>query len=362
MENEYEIRRYEPSDLSGFLSLYEQVFGRIMSTDWFSWKYEENPYFCTIPIFIAETDGNLVGVRPFFSLPIQAECTTYTAFQPTDAMVHPDHRRRGLFTRMTKRALDWLADAMDSQTAFCFNFPNQQSLPGDLKLGWREVGTVPRYFRVQRPGVFLGDDSRLPDSVATVASRSYLLATRILRSRSSEVSVERYSEIPAELLASMYARRVPTGLHAHRTTEFYRWRFENPDWDYTTYVATQGTEPIGAIVVGVRESEGATLARITEVLPSVLDDPTSNAPGALLAAVVTDFTAVDMITTSGAAAAQLPLSAWGFLRDDRLPLSTMVEPRTLVARPIGARDWTIDDHRLTAASDWHLSFVEDDVS
>ena len=357
-EDEYEIRRYEPGDRGAFCSLYETVFGERASTEWFDWKYTENPFAESVPMTVAERKGEFVGARPFFALAIRAGERTYTALQPADAMVHPDHRRQRLFTRMTERALDWFADDVGSTATFCFNFPNERSLPGDLKLGWRVVDTVPTHYRLERAGAFFDIDG-LGARLATVAGKGFLGIIDAIGRSKLDIAVDRRDSVAAATLASLYERRIPRGLHAHRTSEFYRWRFSNPNWRYATYTASENGEPIVAAVVATGETNGVSLARIVDIAPLAPDRRTAEVRKTLLAAIAADRD-VDAIAMMGRGDRYGSPAAQGFLRDDRLPLSVASRPTTMVARPIGTTGWTIGGRSLTDSDDWSISFAERD--
>src|SRR5947199_7070932 len=65
-----------------------------------------------------------------------------------DTATSPIVQRKGIFSRLTTRALD----AAESEgVAFVFNTPNDRSLPGYLKLGWRQLGDRKLRARVRRP-------------------------------------------------------------------------------------------------------------------------------------------------------------------------------------------------------------------
>jgi hypothetical protein len=57
-----------------------------------------------------------------------------------DTATHPDYRGRGVFSRLTRHALEEL---QAEGVGFVFNTPNAQSRPGYLKMGWQPVGRVP---------------------------------------------------------------------------------------------------------------------------------------------------------------------------------------------------------------------------
>jgi GNAT superfamily N-acetyltransferase len=359
--DEYTIRRYEPTDESAFLALFKQVFGHDASEAWFDWKYRRNPCFDGVPIIVAEVDGELVGARPFFTLPIRAGDRVLTGFQPGDTMVHPEHRRRGLFTRMTEWALDWL-NGLDELDPFCFNFPNDQSKAGYLKLGWREVGTIPVWYRVENPAAFFEDADSLRGRLATLAGHGYLVMKDARAgSNSDKISIERRTQLPAAVLTSLYERHVPHRLHTRRTTSFYQWRFDTPEWRYRTYIATHSDDPIAGAVVGLGSRERKAVAQITDVVPLVGREANTEAYRRLTTAIIEDVD-IDLLAATGTGLPVNVLSAYGFHRDDRFPFSALSTPMTLVARPTDSREWTLDGRNLTAASDWCLSFVEQDTS
>lgn len=352
-----EIRRLRPTDRDEFCALYELVFDSPASIDWFDWKYTDNPYFDPIPAVVAESGGRLVGVRPFLPLPIRAGSETTLALQPADAMVHPDYRRLGVFTRMTEHALDWLAETAPPGT-FCFNFPNEQSLPADLKLGWRTVGTVPTHYRVERPDALLKADGII-GQLARLAGHSFLQGVSTLRRSPSDVPIVRRAGVPASTLAAVYGRAVPPEFHAHRTEAFYRWRFADPNWEYTTYVAGPPDAPTAAIVAGRGETDGVETVRIAEAVPLVAIPKEVAALDALLAAVIDDTNAA-LVAALEATVPRPSLATCGFLRDDRPPLSVVSRPTTMVARPIGTEDWTVGGRDLLDIDHWRVSFSERD--
>ena len=57
------------------------------------------------------------------------------SYQPGDTCVTEVCRGKGIFTEMTKRSV-----AMLSDDDIIYNFPNQNSYPGYMKMGWKLVG------------------------------------------------------------------------------------------------------------------------------------------------------------------------------------------------------------------------------
>ncbi|WP_339106370.1 GNAT family N-acetyltransferase [Haloterrigena salinisoli] len=400
------VRPFEHSDRTELLSLYEQVFGRDRSVDWFRWKYEDNPYADHVPIVVAESEGDLVGCRAFFAQELRIDGTERIAFQPCDTMVHPEYRNQGLFSRMNEYALERYAGT-DRPPALCFNFPNENSKPGNLKHGWREIGTVPVYYRPQDPigsvkaltddeddrdgsdgapaldgfdrsvggdewvvdGEFGSGADRDPpgdrapsddaetsvaDALADVITSSQRAGDRLVTDSDGEFDVVRYETPPADVLESIYRRSIPSGIHTNRTAEFYRWRCANPARTYTAYVAVRdGETPVAALLCSAVDEH----LRIVDTLPREIEAE-ATAIDRLLAAVLADRPDSHYVTAFGETLPS-PIQ-YRFYPDTRFPLSTLIRPsaRTLLARDLGGAD-AIEE---TAVDDWTLSRLDLDTS
>lgn len=396
------VRPFEPGDRAGLLSLYEQVFGRDRSADWFRWKFEDNPYVDHVPIVVTEDDGDLVGCRAFFAQELRVDGTELTAFQPCDTMVHPAYRNGGLFSRMNEYAIERYAGD-DRPPAVCFNFPNENSKRGNLKHGWREIGTFPAYYRPQDPvgsvraltdgasdgdgassadsgrrpggdewvdseGIGSGVDRDLPsdcdpsdgadagvtDALADVIASSQQAGDRLVTDADDELDVVRFETPPAALLESIYRRAIPAGIHTNRTAAFYRWRFANPAHEYAAYVALRdGETPVAALVCSRVDEH----LRIVETLPRELEAE-ADAIDRLLATVLADRSDRHYVTAFGETLPS-PIQ-YRFYPDTRFPLSTLIRPtaRTLLARDFGGGT-AIEE---TEAADWTLSRLDLDTS
>ncbi|MXV62528.1 GNAT family N-acetyltransferase [Natronorubrum sp. JWXQ-INN-674] len=400
------IRPFEPADRAAVLSLYETVFGRERSTDWFRWKYEDNPYVDHVPIIVAEIDGKLVGCRAFFAQEMRINGSERIAFQPCDTMVHPSYQGQGLFDRMNEWALERYSDRAPT---FCFNFPNEKSKPGNLKHGWKEIGTFPVYYRPQDPvgsvkeltsgdgngggnddGSTGGADTRttsdgangsnddsavnprhdyphgyddpvtepesggVTNAIAKVITSSHQAGDRLVTQSPDDMAVVRFETPPPDVLETVYRRSVPDGIHTNRTAEFYRWRFENPTQTYTTYVATRdGETPLAALVLSRVDDH----LRIVESLPRKIESE-REAINHLLVAALTDSQDRNYVTAFGKT---LPTPIrYRFYPDTRFPLSTLVKPtaRTLLARDLGDKTGLEE----SGTSDWNLSRLDLDTT
>ncbi|SFS03074.1 Ribosomal protein S18 acetylase RimI [Halomicrobium zhouii] len=359
VQREYAVRKFESSDLPAFLDLHSEAFDPNYGPEWFAWKYEDNPYVDHVPIFVAERDGDLVGARPFFALDVAVGGERALALQPGDTMVHPDHRRQGLFTRMTEAAIETYSDG---KPAFFFNFPNHRSGPGYLKLGWQSVGEETTYYRIQNTNAFGLDESPAWKSVTGAAGLALGGYNRLsdLRTRSPDgVTVRRYESVPVETMADLAASESSSGIHVWRDERFYDWRFDTPAWDYATYVAERDGEPVAGMVVGTAVESGLRTTKVTDVVPTP-DGEATDAQDALLHRLVRDYAESDVLAAPSALS-RSALGRAGFRSDDRPPLGSVANPTTHVVRSLTG-DWTHNGVDITDASNWRLTFSEQDTS
>ncbi|WP_253736646.1 GNAT family N-acetyltransferase [Halohasta salina] len=370
VENGYRIRPYEPADLAGFLRLDSRVWDRTRSREWFRWKYADNPYTDHTPVFVADYDGEIVGARPFLAMPLRVDDRSVLAFQPADTMVDPNHRREGIFRRMTTRAL---AAYRDGEPALFFNFPNQHARPGYLDLGWRAVAPEVTYYRIETPTRVRGQNNGLGQRAADIARpllRGYYGARRALSTPPDDLGVREVDGAPVELVAGLHDRRRPSTIHAGRTEQFLRWRLASPIWERRTYLVGDppDEEPIAAVVARSRTTDdGLRLTQVIDVAPLSGGPRWQAALWRGLDAVIRTHPTTALFAVSDGAIPHRTLAAFGFLRDDSLPLSRLTTfDSMLVVRPNGDVDdetaWRVGGRAVDDPDNWCVTFAERDTS
>lgn len=357
----YTIRPFRRGDVDDFLSLYESVF-EPTTEEWFSWKYRENPYAERVPMYVADSGDRVVGVCPFFALPLRVGEDTVLALQPADAIVDPDHRRQGLLTRMTEAAIDHYER---HDAAVFFNFPNQASKGAFEKLGWVDVGTVTTHYRVQDPVALAPDGSgvdRLGTPGTVLTSAYHAVRDRLTRSTVDDVTVRTHDRVPAAELASLYDDGAAEEIHAVRDERFYRWRFDNPNWRYTTYLARRDGRLVAGLVIASGTSDGVQTVKIVDALPMDGDDDRDAALCHLVFRVLSDHRDADVIAAWDGTLPDDVLDQLGFRPDDHFPLSREATPTVVVARGLEGESGSLRGVALDDRQNWRLSFVEQDTS
>ena len=136
-----EIREATEQDIPAILAVLKASLGEISSRkteDVWLFKHVNNPFGKSL-VLVAVEDGEIIGVRAFMRWQWQQNERTNKCYRAVDTATHPDHQGKGVFKKLTLKAIEI---AKEENGDFIFNTPNEQSLPGYLKMGWEKVGQL----------------------------------------------------------------------------------------------------------------------------------------------------------------------------------------------------------------------------
>ncbi|MGH8773901.1 MAG: GNAT family N-acetyltransferase [Jiangellaceae bacterium] len=237
------VRRFEPDDEPAVLELLRASLGWLPDERYvrfFAWKHRENPFGAS-PAWVATDDDRVVGFRTFMRWEFEVDGATVPAVRAVDTATHPDHQGRGIFSQLTRHALDGL---LAEGVAFVFNTPNQRSAPGYLTMGWQPVARLPLLARPRSIGALARvARARTPADKWSVQSSAGEAADKVL---ADQVAV-------SALLASLPAG----GLRTRRTPRYLAWRYGFGPLQYRA--VTSGASGSGGMVIFRLRRRGAAL-------------------------------------------------------------------------------------------------------
>lgn len=217
---------------------------RAPNAELFRWKHLANPAGIS-PMWVAECDGRVVGVRTFMRWPLTRCGHRISAVRAVDTATDPDFQGMGLFRRLTSNAL---VEMEDEGVDFVFNTPNALSLPGYLAMGWEQLGHVPIAARPARP-------------------------TSLMRMFGARVPAEKWSEsvsvgVPVDALPDNVLELLGNGgdadISTDRSAAHLRWRYGFEPLCYR--VLSLGGDPTEAFaVLRLRRRGRAMEATVCEV-------------------------------------------------------------------------------------------------
>lgn len=203
----------------------QEYFGISRTLEWWNWKYERN-VFGKSTIMIAEDNDQIVGARIFWAWDFVCRGQILKAYQPVDTVIHPGYQGQGLFTKLTVKALK---QATEIGADLLFNFPNQNSLPGYLKLGWNYVAKLSWLVKPLRP--------------------FHLLKNLKNKEKATPVELDEKYRITPEMCDGLLERESFDGLlRTRQSKEFLWWRYEeNLFFKYGALQVTEGRKKLSAI-------------------------------------------------------------------------------------------------------------------
>jgi GNAT superfamily N-acetyltransferase len=100
-ELEYEIRPYHPGDEEQIVPLLQLVFNGWRTLDFWRWKYRDNPLKKSI-VVVGVSDKRIIGVGCTVFKRVKIGDKITLCCYGTDTGVHPDFRRKGVYSSISK--------------------------------------------------------------------------------------------------------------------------------------------------------------------------------------------------------------------------------------------------------------------
>ncbi|MGH7129322.1 MAG: GNAT family N-acetyltransferase, partial [Planctomycetaceae bacterium] len=266
----YEIRDCDPGDENQVNQLLGRTVGEThgsrKTSDYWHWKYLSCPFgpadrLCAYVPGSHEV-GGFAAMMPWNMR--SPDGAVRTVIRCVDTGTSPDHQRKGIFSALIRFSME---RRRREGVPFMFGTPNDQSLPGYMKLDWTNAGFLPLYVRpILRPSL-----------VRQLANRHAHPTEDVLRPGATGLTPwsEYRAREPDELARLVHAHesgRRHTGYRTDRTMEYLDWRYGgNPNIAYGVHVQQSNGRP-RAIVIG-RNTAGIRRSRALIINEMFLEEP-----------------------------------------------------------------------------------------
>lgn len=143
---EYRVVRYERHLRTAVCRLQQLHWtpDPAVNSAYFGWKYERNPYLPEPHVYLAMRDDEVVGMRGVYGArwEVGERARTFDVPCAADLVVVPEHRGRGVFTRIMEHAL---ADLGRENVPWLFNLSASATTRlGSLAMQWCAAGPIER--------------------------------------------------------------------------------------------------------------------------------------------------------------------------------------------------------------------------
>jgi len=234
--------------------LFRICYRQERSAEHWRWKFLLNPLAPADPeVIVAVENGRIVGARHFMLAEMWLGNQKVMTAQGCDDMVHPDHRRKGIYHRMGELATRHLKE---NGFALSYGIQGRMAMTDNLKQGYRVVAQIEDVFRAAKPARLLS--YKLNNRV--LAGGLGLAYDRLVNARvggdpepSDEFKVKVSDRFIGEL-ADVDSLRDRYAIELVRAEGYLRWRFDqHPDHRYRYVVATRGDRLWAYAVVSVQK-------------------------------------------------------------------------------------------------------------
>ena len=180
---------------------------------YWEWKHVANVFGRSTGTYGVAASGDVVGVRSFMRWQFGVAHESVRAVRAVDTVTAAAWRGNGVFTRLTRAAIDGLErDGVD----LIFNTPNRFSAPGYIKMGWRRVGRLPLYVRPLKPFRAVW---RLLDRNPSAPE-----LTTLAHDAPRWTEFRQQTQV-ADLVSSHESARRGGGLRTSRSVQYLDWRY-----------------------------------------------------------------------------------------------------------------------------------------
>lgn len=233
-----EFRPYEPDFRGEILALQKHLWGPHLdvNSEFFRWKYEVNPYLAEPNVYLALSQGKVVGMRGFMGMLWEGPDDEPPLTLPlaADLVVHPDHRSAAIVRKMMAFAL---ADMQEKGHPFVMNMSGIKfTLLSSIRMGWKKVATCQvgcwtnTSFRERR---LLGGPQRFMELKMTEKKGHPfgVLDRKVSQLASSPIRVQGHPR-PVEMAKLIKGLPKTSRIRHVRDETYFAWRFGNSLSEY----------------------------------------------------------------------------------------------------------------------------------
>ncbi len=180
----------------------------------FEWKYEKNPYVEKPLCYLAFDGETIVGHRGFVLQKFFTGEEDYLIGTPGDSMVHPDHRRKGIFSKLVDFSTEDIVNRsmIDIFTSLS---TTRATTKATERYGYVPVGERKKLYRFSMKKLFQAKYKSGIDLNTRISGeeRGFTIET------TNELKID-------DIVELMKTSTNDKKLRNLRNREFYRWRFE----------------------------------------------------------------------------------------------------------------------------------------
>lgn len=243
-----------PRDRAEQAELFNACFKKRVESAHLGWRYDENPHGSSVS-FVSRTGTQAVcgyACSPRLAVARGDLATLAPVGETGDVMTHPQWRKRGLFSRLDRAAME---ETRSRGWPLVFGLPNRRSAHIFLELGWKQAGTVRPWTHVLRSNAAAraerAKEGRVRGLLTPLAARAGRKGRAALRARAgARFSSSEIQAFPREVEALSLEVACGFELMVRRDAAYLDWRFlRGPSRLHRSLAIHDGARFAGYVVV-----------------------------------------------------------------------------------------------------------------
>jgi hypothetical protein len=237
--HEYQLATYQNEDIEPILSLVSSMWGNnvLRNRDYFFWKHRNNPFLKGNMGIVARHEGKVIGFLGYVPAEYQMNENRFLILQQSDTVIHSEHRRKGLFSAMSKTGIRMYG----GEYKYIVNFTsNLMTAAGLYKLGWQPLTPV-RYLRRWSYLNYV---------------KNILTANKFAINPGTYGNIEVSDKIRLSSIfgVSLNSSDAENKICLNKTLDFLNWRLSNPRYRFIYLYYLIGEDVAAYMVVRVRNN------------------------------------------------------------------------------------------------------------
>ncbi|MDG6221574.1 MAG: GNAT family N-acetyltransferase, partial [Candidatus Thermoplasmatota archaeon] len=138
MAEDVVIRPNSPGDEEPLVELWRAVFNKNRTVEHWKWRFDQCAFGKGV-VMMALDGGRIVSAYSTNRIKMKLGEEIVPAVHGFDGYTHVDYRKHGIFTKLLDKLME---DYAAEGTKFMYGYPNTNSYPVHIRLGWKGHGLI----------------------------------------------------------------------------------------------------------------------------------------------------------------------------------------------------------------------------
>lgn len=228
----------------------------------FEWRFENNPYQERQFMYVALDDEKIVGFRGNVPHRFTVNDKIINVFIGADAVVHPDYRRCGVFSKLILAFIEDVKSLSSDEWMILALSANPLSAKGNLKQGFQQTKGIKKYcYKI---------------SIFNYIKMKFCKKQPNFKGNTIEINKNKMlfefsNKLPAqEISAFLKSNRQQEKISNVRDVDYFTWRYSHEAEKYTCVCCRKNSMLAGYMIVKQRSGLQSSIEEYFSVAPQIL--------------------------------------------------------------------------------------------